>query len=595
MGTQKTAASTCTPLEYRYQSKRPLATLWLLFREQRLRLGGAALLYIIKHSPAWLIPVFFARMIGIMRQPELHEPASLFFTVGLMLVFLVQNVPSHMAYVRLMSMSVRHVECALREALVRRLQQLSITFHANNDSGRLHTKLLRDVEAVQGLAHQLIESVLNGTVGIIFAFGVTMSRDPRATILYLVMVPMAVGLHRGFRKRIESRNRAFRSSVEDMSAKLAEMIDMIPVTRAHGLEDSETERISSHLQDVRHHGLSVDMINALFGSIAWVGMQIPQILFLGISGWFCYRTGSPSVEDVILFWGLFQMILGSVNALLNTYPAIARGFESIRSIGEVLECPDIEVNEGKRAVKVVQGGFRLDHVCYRYMPESPWALDGVSLDVAPGEHVAFVGTSGSGKTTIMNLIIGFRRPTMGHIFLDGRDMQDLDLRMYRRNIAVIPQDTILFSGSIRDNITYGIDRIDENRLEEVLEAANIMEFARDFPEGLDTLVGEHGARISGGQRQRIAIARAFMRDPRVILMDEATSALDPATEQLVQEAIERLIAGRTVFVVAHRLATVRRMDRIVVLEHGKIVESGSYAELIAKRSAFFAMNGISNG
>jgi ATP-binding cassette, subfamily B, bacterial len=206
-----------------------------------------------------------------------------------------------------------------------------------------------------------------------------------------------------------------------------------------------------------------------------------------------------------------------------------------------------------------------------------------------------VGTSGAGKTTIMNLIIGFRRPTMGHIFLDGRDMQDLDLRMYRRNIAVIPQDTILFSGSIRDNITYGIDRIDENRLEEVLEAANIMEFARDFPEGLDTLVGEHGARISGGQRQRIAIARAFMRDPRVILMDEATSALDPATEQLVQEAIERLIAGRTVFVVAHRLATVRRMDRIVVLEHGKIVESGSYAELIAKRSAFFAMNGISNG
>lgn len=575
-----------TPLEYRYRSRKPWATLWTLFAERRRDLILATVFFVIKHSPVWIMPVLFSRIIGIVRAPESHTPGDLWLAVGIMLALVLQNIPTHITYVRFLSRSGRHVECGLRQALVRRLQHLSITFHVNSESGRLHTKVLRDVEAVQTLAHQLIETGLSGVVGIGFAVAVTLTRDPRATLLYAVMVPVAVGLQRVFRRHLRQRNQDFRDAVEGMSARVAEMIDMIPVTRAHGLEDQEIARMSGELESVRETGVRMDVTNSLFHSLSWVTMQVPQILFLGVAGYACYRTGRPPVEDVILYWGFFQTILGSVNMLLNVYPTLARGFESIRSIGEVLECPDIEANEGKRAVARVNGAFRFEQVGYRYADNAPWAVADFTLDVAAGEHIALVGASGSGKTTLMNMVIGFRRPTAGRILLDGTDMQALDLRTFRRYIAVIPQDTILFGGTIRDNITYGLDRPDERRLMEILEAANVMEFVRTFPQGLDTPVGEHGAKLSGGQRQRISIARAFVREPRIVLMDEATSALDPATETLVQEALERLMVGRTTFSVAHRLKTIRRADRIAVMRQGALVELDGYDALMARNGEF---------
>lgn len=579
-----------SPLENGYRSHRPFKTLWFLFAERRRELVLSSLFYIVKHSPIWAMPFLFSRVVGIIRNPAAHPIDELGMMIILMLVFVLQNLGSHVVYIRFLSLAVRHVECRLRQALVRRLQYLSITFHTNNESGRLHTKVLRDVEAVQGLAHQLIETGLNGVVGIAFAFGVTLSREPRAAVLYVVMVPVAVILQQMFRRRMRERNETFRGAVETMSTRVAEMIDMIPVTRAHGLEQMEICRLDTELEQVRQSGVRMDVTNAVFVSLAWVTMQVPQILFLGVAGYACYRTGTPAVEDVILYWGFFQTILGSVNMILAVYPALTRGFESVRSIGEVLECPDLEANEGKPVVQSVAGAFCFEQISFRYAAGAPWAVKDFSLDVRPGERVAFVGASGSGKTTLMSLITGFQRPDIGRIRLDGNDMQALDLRTFRRFIAVIPQDTILFTGSIRDNITYGLGQPDEKTLQAILEVANVTEFVKSFPEGLDTQVGENGSKLSGGQRQRISIARAFIRNPRVVLMDEATSALDPATERLVQEALERLLTGRTTFIVAHRLSTVRRVDRIVVLSHGRVVEMGAYDELLARRGEFYRLH-----
>ncbi|MFZ4397317.1 MAG: ABC transporter ATP-binding protein, partial [Kiritimatiellia bacterium] len=259
---------------------------------------------------------------------------------------------------------------------------------------------------------------------------------------------------------------------------------------------------------------------------------------------------------------------------------------SVRSIGEILENPDIERNEGKAAVSEVQGRFEFRDVTFSYPNSSQPSLRDFSLVVEAGQTVAVVGESGSGKTTLMSLIIGFRRPERGQILLDGRDMETLDLRQYRRQLAVVPQQTVLFSGSIRDNITYGLPEVPEAKLQDVLRMARVNEFLDDLPDGLDTEIGEHGSKLSGGQRQRIAIARALIRDPHVIILDEATSALDVISEKLVQEAITELIRGRTTFIVAHRLSTIRNASRVLVLRDGTLVESGRHDDLVRAGGEF---------
>jgi ATP-binding cassette subfamily B protein len=217
------------------------------------------------------------------------------------------------------------------------------------------------------------------------------------------------------------------------------------------------------------------------------------------------------------------------------------------------------------------------------------ALKEISLAIKAGETIAFVGESGAGKSTLVNLAIGFRQPTIGRVKLDGRDLRELDLRTYRRQIGVVPQTTLLFNGSLRENVTYGLENISDDALWKVLADANLAEFARSLPKGLDTPLGESGAQLSGGQRQRLAIARALVRNPRLVILDEATSALDTESERLVQAALVRLTQGRTTLIVAHRFSTIRHAHRIVVLQGGKMVEQGTHAELLALGGHFYRL------
>jgi ATP-binding cassette subfamily B protein len=261
--------------------------------------------------------------------------------------------------------------------------------------------------------------------------------------------------------------------------------------------------------------------------------------------------------------------------------------ESIRSIGEVLESPDVEKNDGKTAVTAVAGKIDFDHVSFTYPGAEKPSIDDLSLTIHAGECIAVVGHSGSGKSTLMNLIIGFRRPTSGRVLLDGVDMATINFRSFRRFLAVVPQQTVLFSGTVRENITYGLQHVTESRLQEVLTMSNCADFVSKLPKGLDTPIGNHGGKLSGGQRQRIAIARAMLRDPRVIILDEATSALDVESEKKVQEALNRLIAGRTTFIVAHRLSTIRNATRVLVMDAGKIIEQGTHEELLSRDDGAF--------
>jgi ATP-binding cassette subfamily B protein len=406
-----------------------------------------------------------------------------------------------------------------------------------------------------------------------------------------VTTPVAAVTMVSFRSIMKKRNREFRKEMEETSARVMEMVELIPVTRAHALEEEEVEKMSGQLFAVAEKGYKLDLIQALFGSVGWAVFQVFQVICLAFTGYLAFR-GRILAGDITLYQSYFSTIVNQVSAIITLVPTIAKGIESVNSIGEVLLSEDIEHNDGKEPIGKVEGEFVFEDVHFRYHDGEQDTLNGLNLTVKKGETIALVGESGAGKSTILNLVNGFYLATGGRVLLDGHDLSRIDLRTYRKHLAVVPQTSILFSGTIRENIVYGCENLTEEKLNEVIEAANLKDLIASLPKGLDTMVGEHGGKLSGGQRQRISIARALIRDPRIILLDEATSALDSISEKLIQEAVTNLTKGRTTFIVAHRLSTIRDADKIAVINEGKCVEYGSYDELMAQKGIFYNMKQI---
>lgn len=569
----------------RYQGSKPLQTFFFLYEGQGTRLFWSFVLYVIKVSPAVLLPIITARVIDLITTRGPLE--QLWMWALVIFVLLLQNIPNHYLHVRYLSMATRTMETRLRSAICRHLQHLSIGFYNRTSAGSLQNKVLRDVEAIEQLTRILFDSGLGALVFIVVALVTTAIRAPEFILFYVVTVPAAALLVRSMRGALSDHNSAFRKELEAMSARIMEMTSLIPITRAHGLEDQELEKVSHTLDRVRTAGVGLDSINAMFNAVAWVTFNVFNMGCLIVAAYVYYVQLLPiTVGDVVMLSGFFASLTNSVIGLINLVPQMSKGLEAIRSIGEVLESPDLEHNAGKSMVKAVKGEFTFQDVGFQYPEEDQHAIRHFNLTVKAGETVALVGPSGSGKSTILSLVIGFNRATSGQILLDGKNMEGLDLRTYRQFLSVVPQESLLFEGSIRDNVTYGLGRVEEDRLMQALKDANAWEFIERLPYGLDTRVGEKGARLSGGQKQRLAIARALIRNPRVLILDEATSALDTESEALIQEALERLMKGRTTFVVAHRLSTVRNADRIVVLAQGKIEEVGPHEQLLEQQGLY---------
>ena len=269
-------------------------------------------------------------------------------------------------------------------------------------------------------------------------------------------------------------------------------------------------------------------------------------------------------------------------------PIITKGLDSITSIGEILSSTDIEDNDNKIKMPELKGEYEFRHVSFSY-DENTHPLKDLNIKVKQGETIALVGESGCGKTTSVNLVLGFYFATGGEVLVDGKDIRSIDLHGYRQHIAIVPQNSVLFTGTIRENITYGIENPTEEQIQMAVEAAQLSNFIASRPNGLDTVRTEHGANLSGGQRQRLSIARAIIRNPSVIIFDEATSALDSVSEREIQKAIDNLTKDHTTFIVAHRLSTIRNADRIAVLKDGRCEEIGSYEELMAAKGLFYKM------
>ncbi|MFF3201095.1 ABC transporter ATP-binding protein [Streptomyces sp. NPDC002962] len=579
------ASSYERPLDHRYRGEHPIRTLAYLLRADRRSLVAAAFVFTVKHSPVWLLPLITASLIDTVVQ---HQPiARLWTSTGVILFILLVNYPLHLLYVRLLYGSVRRMGTTLRSALCTRMQQLSIGYHSRVSAGVLQAKVVRDVETVEQMVQQTAEQGLGALTVLTGGLVIIAVRTPEFVPVFLVVVPVAAVLVDRLRARLRTHNEDFRHEVETLSSRVTEMTRLIPVTRAHGLEGKALRRMDGTLSRLLTSGMRLDLLNGRFGSLAWVLLNVIGVLVLtGAALISYYGVWGVTAGDVVMLSAFLTTLTNSTTTLTGLAPVITKGLESVRSVGEVLQAPELEDNEGKSELTALHGSVTFDDVGYAYDSGSPAVRD-FTLAVTPGETVALVGASGAGKSTVLSLVIGFIRPTSGRVLLDGTDMNSLDLRTYRRFVSVVPQESILFDGTILENVAYGMeDEADEETVRAALRDANALEFVERLPDGLHTLVGERGARLSGGQKQRLAIARALIRDPKVLVLDEATSALDTRSEALVQQALARLLRGRTTFVVAHRLSTVRGADRIVVMGEGRILETGTHDELLHRGGAY---------
>lgn len=563
------------------------------FKASRWKFLLSLLLYIIKDSPVYVIPICTANIINIVAsvvagQYQGDYVTPIIINSVVIVVFLLQNIPVHTFYARLTDNMLRNASAGLRGAVIRKLQHLSITFHNEMESGALQSKFLRDIDNTESYLNTVTKQIIPSAITALGAVIIAIYTNRLISLFFLIVIPINLVVSELFRRKIRKNSREYRLASENLSKKFSSMIEMIPVTKAHGLEETEISVMDREVKDVRSKGLGVDLANALFGSSMWVVGNLLSFSCVLFSAYLAIQ-GKIGVGDIVLFQSLFSNINSNISSIINLLPNIATGRESIASLSEIMSSEDIEDDKDKIRLESLKGEVELRHVSFMYKDRAKDAVKDFSLKASAGECIALVGPSGAGKSTVANLIIGLLKPTEGEVLIDGLNLNDLSLRDYRHHISVVPQNAVLFRGTVRENITFGLDRYSEENLKDALRIANCEEFIASMPQGVDSIIDEHGANLSGGQKQRLTIARAIIRDPRIIIFDEATSALDNVSEFQVQKAISSAIAGRTTFIIAHRIATIRSADRIVFLEEGVIRESGTFEELMAQKGKFFAM------
>ena len=559
-----------------------------LLRQNFWRIILSAVLFEIKHCLVWIGPIVTANVINALID---HSPDLTMILIknGAVVAFIAAiHIPANAIYLGYTDNMLRTMAAGLRSTVIRKLQRLSISYYKEIETGRMQAKFIRDIEAIESIMSTIVKSIVPTILNLIIYITISVNKNPRVALFFVLVAPVCVFISQMFRKPLRKTNREFRHENEEMSSKLADMLSMLPVTKAHGLEEVEISDVELKIRTLRVKALERDHTISIFGASTWLTGQVFTFICLFYSV-ILSVGGKIAIGDISLFTNYFSSVIGSLDGLINAMPGITAGMEAFRSISEIMLSSDVENDKGKLKLKNVRGQLSFKDVSFRYPGTEDDVVKHLSLDVSPGECIAFVGASGSGKSTVMNMIIGFLMPKSGAFLVDGKPIETIALSEYRHFISVVPQNSILMMGTIRDNITYGMPGISEKRLEEVLELANINEFLPSLPNGIDTVIGENGGKLSGGQKQRICIARALIRDPKILILDEATSSLDNISEYHVQKAISELIKGRTTFIVAHRLSTIRDADRVVVMDGGKCVETGTYDELMEKRGKFFEL------
>jgi ATP-binding cassette, subfamily B, bacterial len=473
----------------------------------------------------------------------------------------------------------------LRRRVYIQLQALNIDYFETAQTGDLVYRLTEEIDRVGEVIHKLFHQFLPCTLQLIVILLYMIYLNWQLTLAILLIVPIMALLIGWFGERLLRLSHHSQVHISDLSTLLAEVFSGIRLVKAFAAEEYEIERFLHSAEKNRRAKFATERIKAIQYPVVGFLTAMSIVLIFVLGGWQISK-GNLTGAQFISFTAAVALITDPINLITHNYNEFKQGEASVDRVFDLLNLrPTIIDRANAIALPLVQGSVEYRSVSFAY-PSGDAILKTLDFRAKAGEVIALVGSSGAGKTTLVNLLPRFYEPQSGVILIDGVDIATVTLKSLRQQIGIVPQDTILFSGTIAQNIAFGQKSYDLAAIETAAKVANAHQFITQFPEGYHTVLGERGVNLSGGQRQRIAIARAVLLNPRILILDEATSALDSESEALVQEALERLMRGRTVFVIAHRLATVRGADRILVLEKGQVVEAGTHEQLMIQNARY---------
>ena len=473
----------------------------------------------------------------------------------------------------------------LRQRSFQHLQSLSLTYYENAPTGDLTYRVTEDVNRIGDSLHKFFHQFVPCTLQLLTLLVYIIWLNWQLTLAIFLIAPVMALLIGWFGERMRRFSYRSQKQLSELSSQLVEIFGGIRLIKAFAAEPEMYHRFNIAAEHNREAKYNIERLRAIEYPVVGFILSLSVLLLFVLAGW-QIQEGNLSGAAFASYAAAVAMLIDPVNILANNFNDFKQGEASLDRIFELTTIePSIREADNAAVMPEMRGKVEFHNVDFAYEAERP-VLQGLELTAMPGQMTALVGASGAGKTTLVNLIPRFYDPQAGRVLVDDTDIRDVTLASLRRQIGIVPQETTLFSGTIAQNIAFGQSEVDLEAVEAAAKIANAHRFISQFPQGYQTWVGERGVNLSGGQRQRIAIARAVLLDPKILILDEATSALDSESEALVQEALERIMQGRTVFIIAHRLATVRRVDRILVMEKGQVVEAGTHDELLAEKGRY---------
>ncbi|PKR04841.1 multidrug ABC transporter ATP-binding protein [Staphylococcus aureus] len=565
----------------------------------KYRIFATIIVEIIKFGIPMLIPLLIKYAIdGVINNHALttdEKVHHLTIAIGIALfIFVIVRPPIEFIRQYLAQWTSNKILYDIRKKLYNHLQALSARFYANNQVGQVISRVINDVEQTKDFILTGLMNIWLDCITIIIALSIMFFLDVKLTLAALFIFPFYILTVYVFFGRLRKLTRERSQALAEVQGFLHERVQGISVVKSFAIEDNEAKNFDKKNTNFLTRALKHTRWNAYsFAAINTV-TDIGPIIVIGVGAYLAI-SGSITVGTLAAFVGYLELLFGPLRRLVASFTTLTQSFASMDRVFQLIdEDYDIKNGVGAQPIEIKQGRIDIDHVSFQYNDNEAPILKDINLSIEKGETVAFVGMSGGGKSTLINLIPRFYDVTSGQILIDGHNIKDFLTGSLRNQIGLVQQDNILFSDTVKENILLGRPTATDEEVVEAAKMANAHDFIMNLPQGYDTEVGERGVKLSGGQKQRLSIARIFLNNPPILILDEATSALDLESESIIQEALDVLSKDRTTLIVAHRLSTITHADKIVVIENGHIVETGTHRELMSKQGAYEHLYSIQN-